>query len=47
VRTTGARIDSSAHMKRPFTVRSLAWLAYAIDARGLVRYPPSLLMTPG
>ena len=30
VRTTGARIDSSAHMKRPFTVRSLAWLAYAI-----------------
>jgi len=30
VRATGARIDSSAHMKRPFTVRSLAWLAYAM-----------------
>ena len=30
VQTTGARIDSSAHMKRPFTVRSLAWLAYGL-----------------
>ena len=30
VRTTGARVDSSAHMKRPFTVRSLAWLAYGL-----------------
>jgi cardiolipin synthase len=30
VSKTGARIDSSAHMKRPFTVRSLAWLAYAL-----------------
>jgi cardiolipin synthase len=30
VRATGARIDSSAHMKRPFTVRTLAWLAYGM-----------------
>ena len=30
VQATGARIDSSAHMKRPFTRRSLAWLAYAM-----------------
>jgi len=30
VQKTGARIDSSAHMKRPFSVRSLAWLAYAM-----------------
>jgi cardiolipin synthase len=30
VQTTGARIDSSVHMKRPFTVRSLAWLAYGL-----------------
>jgi len=30
VETTGARIDSSAHMKRPFTVRSLAWIAYGL-----------------
>ena len=28
VRTTGARVDSTAHMKRPLTMRSLAWLAY-------------------
>ena len=27
---TGTRVDSSAHMKRPFVVRSLAWLAYAL-----------------
>ncbi|MEO5883169.1 MAG: cardiolipin synthase ClsB [Caldimonas sp.] len=30
VQATGARIDSSAHMKRPFTVRGLAWLAYGL-----------------
>ena len=30
VRTTGARVDSTAHMKRPLTVRSLAWLAYGL-----------------
>jgi len=30
VQKTGVRIDSSAHMKRPFSVRSLAWLAYAL-----------------
>ncbi len=30
VSKVGARVDSSAHMKRPFVVRGLAWLAYAL-----------------
>ena len=30
VKTVGMRIESSSHRKRPFTTRSLAWLAYAL-----------------
>ncbi len=30
VQKTGVRIDSSAHTTRPFSVRGLAWLAYAL-----------------
>jgi cardiolipin synthase len=30
VKNVGVRIESEKHMKRPFAVRSLAWLAYAM-----------------